>query len=655
MRHTRQLPLAALPLAFVMTLPLAGCGGSSSAASTPTPTPPAQSTQTQLQRCDSRASLQTVTTGSELSFQLEDHYLAGQAGAIMASIAGRDSQGLNYLWQQTAGPALSLTDSHGPLLALAPELDGAYGFRLTVTGAGVDVSEEVEIQVDAAAGTSLNVRQDQQVVEGNDVSLRLGRVDNAVAADIDWCVAAGPDLSVDLSNQERPLFKAPQVDRDTLSQLSVSATVAGNVLTENAYLLITQAPAIGSNYFDTPVARTHAYRADSAYAATLAPCVYSNQLSDPCPLAQLPLIGQQAEATDREAILDRLLVSHDWMGENFEAFLTQMDPDSDFAKLLQAVTAVVISSDIRPSFYWVATGAIYLDPEDLWLTAAQRDSINEAPDYRAGFGNELAFLMPWRYVKDNAYVSRFYDRSQRAARTLTALQPDLASLLYHELGHANDFFPRSIHAGLSGPTLVDDYRRRDATKALLSDSVSNLYPLNSAEMLALAEVNFLGADANATQKAYTPGDVSQFFRNDRANDFYAYSSSREDTAMLFEEAMMSHRYGILRDVAVTDKPAQITASSIRVDWGQRGRIGAPELADRAALVIDGILPELNGAAIIAALPEPLAMTQGRSWSDNLGISPMASQPKSQGVASRLSPDATPELRLSGDRHKPLNN
>ncbi len=162
--------------------------------------------------------------------------------------------------------------------------------------------------------------------------------------------------------------------------------------------------------------------------------------------------------------MNRVLVSHDWMGRNFEAFLDQMDTHGDFATLLQSVTAVVISYDVRPSFYWVVTGAIYLDPEDLWLTATERDSINEAPDYRAGFGNELQFLIPWRYVKDNDYASVYRDRSQRSNRPISELTTDLSSLLYHELAHANDFFPRSVHQSLEGPTLLDDYYRRTAQK-----------------------------------------------------------------------------------------------------------------------------------------------------------------------------------------------
>ncbi len=44
--------------------------------------------------------------------------------------------------------------------------------------------------------------------------------------------------------------------------------------------------------------------------------------------------------------------------------------------------------------------------------------------------------------------------------------------------------------------------------------------------------------------------------------------------MLFEEAMMSYRLGVQRDVAITDKPETVTANNISVDWAS-GDVSAP--------------------------------------------------------------------------------
>ncbi|MBW3513518.1 hypothetical protein KO537_02085 [Shewanella sp. NKUCC01_JLK] len=643
-----------IPLKFIGFMAcsglLAACGGGGdSQPDDSVVTPPS----TSLARCTDSISPLITTTSSSIRFQTEPNYVAGQSSTIIANILNRDSQDLTFRWQQIDGPNIALVSQNSPVLAFDTPTAGGYRFSLHVTGSNLDVTGEIGINVDPASTGVLNVRQDHQVVEGNNVSLRLGQQSELSAANISWCVASGPDLMVDVSDPFRPLFTAPTVTQDTITHLKVNANVNGNQLSDDVFVLTTSAPAISSPYFDTPVARTHAYRPASPYANVLANCVYSNQLNDSCTINTLPLIGQTSSDLNHETILNRVLVSHDWMGDNFAAFLAQMDPNSDFARLLQSVTAVVISYDVRPSFYWVVTGAIYLDPNDLWLTPSQRDTINEAPDYRSNFGNDLNFVMPWRYVKDNQYASLGVPITVRANRTLAQINPDLASLLYHELAHANDFFPRSVHATLTGPRLLDDYSRRNASKSLISDQVSKTYPLTSTEMMGLANVSFLGAAASNVQKAYQASDVSTFFSTDIASDFYAYSSTREDTAMLFEEAMMSYRYQILRDVAVTNKPAILTADSLIIDWGQRGRIAKDSLENRAALVIDEMLPELNGISLVESLPEPINMVQGQSWRQTLAISPANTQLKGQSNAAAINAESRfeAELRLSGDRHQ----
>ena len=56
----------------------------------------------------------------------------------------------------------------------------------------------------------------------------------------------------------------------------------------------------------------------------------------------------------------------------------------------------------------------------------------------------------------------------------------------------------------------------------------------------------------------------------------------------------------------------LTADTLIIDWGQRGRIAQDSLENRAALVIDEIPPELDGISLIESLPEPIAMTQGQA-------------------------------------------
>ncbi|MCL1048152.1 hypothetical protein L2755_00715 [Shewanella abyssi] len=615
---------------------LAACGGSSENIDSDL-----------ISRCDTQSSLVEVSTHSNLLFHIES-YNALQPAVIAATINGADSTDYTFQWTQKSGNTLLLKSNRSPLLAFTAQTVGSYQFELTAIGLGNTFTETVTIEVTEGQSNPLAIRSDHQVTMGSGVSFRIDTPISNSPQDISWCLVAGPDLTIDLSTSENPLFSAPIVTEDTFATLRATATINGLAASDEVHLLITKEAAITSPYFDTSIAKTFAYHSGSPYNSVLQNCVYSNQLNQSCTIEQLPLIGQQPN-NSKQQILDRLLVSHQWMGENFEYFLDNLDPNSDFATLLQSVTAVVISYDVRPSFYWVVTGAIYLDPNDLWLLAEERDTINEAPDYRSGFGSELNFLMPWRYVKNNQYTSYVTPRSTRVNRSATEMHPDLASLLYHELAHANDFFPRSIHSSLQGPTLLDDYQKREKQQLLISDQLSAMYPLSSDIMTNLADVSFRGEAANETQKAYSPSDITSFFSNDTASDYYAYSTRREDAAMLFEEAMMSYRLSIQRDVAVTDKPEVTTADTISVDWGQRGRVGDNALQSRAAFVIEQILPELDSMSLVSNLPQPIFMVQGDSWSENLTISPTTSS-----AVNRVSPQTevtAPPLTLSGNRHR----
>ncbi len=114
------------------------------------------------------------------------------------------------------------------------------------------------------------------------------------------------------------------------------------------------------------------------------------------------------------------------------------------------------------------------------------------------------------------------------------------------------------------------------------------FPLQSAQLAGLAQVKFFGATADATQRAYTPNDVANFFSSDRATDEYSYSTTREDLAMTFEEFMMFRNHTWRRDVAITDKIGPATTSdTLIVRFGQRGRIGEATIKPRAQLCCQG--------------------------------------------------------------------
>jgi len=371
-----------------------------------------------------------------------------------------------------------------------------------------------------------------------------------------------------------------------------------------------------------------AYNPDSPYTGVLKPCATATDGINLCSLETLPLIGQDTLTPAVANVMDRVLVSHSWMGRNFEEILKQLPPD--ILSLLKGVTAIVIDSDIRPSFYSARTAAIYLDPSNLWLTNEEKATISQSPDYRNDFGDELQFVTLARYVKDNSYANTFYSLNGTETRQLNDILYPVARQLYHELAHANDFLPPIMLPAIDPQTTPFA-----AVQALETDQVARhlvtTYPLTSKLWRSLAQVLYLGVPATAEQQDYTGDFVGLQFESDGANDPYGYSTIHEDVAMLFEETMLKFHFGIDRDIAFSVEPAKVdpVCDDYLIQWGVRNRLGEVNVKSRAELVVRELLIGSDLDAFFDGIPLPTSMMTNLGWCSNLNlgaVTPLAHEP-----------------------------
>jgi hypothetical protein len=638
-------------LALALAGLLSACGGGGDGA----PPPPAAGCTNASFQVSADA---TVTVGK-----------AG--GATIASLCGALT---NVSWRQTQGPTLTLMSARTQAISFEPVLAGVYGFSVDFRDPG-GAPRSLSVTVNAELPTTpvrVLVRADQAVREGGKASVRAWPAATA-GESISWTQVAGPAVALDASDPNRVLFTAPAVSVDSLIVLRATRQLVGGgtdsddvrVLVEN----YEQAPSDPSNngpyvFSDTHVSRTYAYRTNGPFAAALVACTYEANLqyfgagANTCPLSTLPFLHQTTGGAvpTVSQIMDRVVVSHDWMGEVFEQFLATQAND-DLKRLFNGVTAIVIGAHVRPSFYYALTGAIYLDADNFWLTAEQRDVIDEAPDFRSDFDRELNYSGVWRYTQNNVSIFVNFPPTSRIARTQSYLLAEAGWLLYHELAHASDFLPPSERSRLNdnlGLTAWGFIEPLFTSARLPSSVLSRTSPLQSAEMSALAQVKFFGATPTAAQKLYTPLQVASFFAPDGATDEYNYATIREDLAMLFEEFMMfrnspdpAARWR--RDVAITDKITDATTSaSLIVRWGQRGRVGDARVRPRAQLVVGALAPWVPPAELLD-LPPPIQMRPGESWASNLVLPapPSSGLAGVQAVRSPFDPEGDRALRTRG--------
>jgi len=613
-----------LPAALSLTLSLAACGGGGGGDSTPPP--PQQQTCTGIKIvADATVASGKVAGASALS-----------CGAPLKSV----------VWSQVSGNFVVLNAARTPTVAI--ETKGITGIiRLqadAVLADNTSVTATTDITIGTAPATSfLTLRDDHSVRPATDTSIRAWptlTVTGETVTNITWTQVAGPTVTMDTTDKQLLTFKSPAlgaVPNDiALKFRATMTTSAGRTDSDEVIVSVDRQPATPDGYIFEQTARVHPFRQVSAYAGTLARCVYENNLyfrssndNNLCSAGTLPLLQTEVgigNVPTTEQIMGRVLVSHDFLGTNFENFLNNQDPSGDFHRLLGGVTAIVIGSHVRPSFYTAGTGAIYLDANNLWLTPEQRDVVTEVPDYRSAFDDQLNFTGVGRMVKDNDYAIDSYPTYDRQPRPAAALQYVLGRLMYHELAHASDFFSptdRNLNTALG---IYLNVAPRIASLSLPSDALAAQYPLTSPEMKGLGQVMYQGATPNTLQKSYTAAQVGNFFSLDVANDDYAYSTSdgansREDLAMLFEEFMVNYRYDAQYDVGYTNVYRDgMTADDLIVAWGQRGRIGAPGVKPRIKLVLQKIAPWIPLSAV-DSLPAPIQMRVGESWTANLVQTP----------------------------------
>jgi len=564
----------------------------------------------------------------------------------------------NINWQQTAGNNVVFHASRSKGIAFTPAASGEYDFQVSFTRNGVSETLTHTVVV-SDESSQISARLGQATLEGSSVSLSAHIENSAITSDsIQWQQVSGPTVAFSeaTSGKSAVFFTAPAVSADSLLEFTVSASDGSTRHQDTVAILVENAPDIASNdniAYDTRLATVFPFNANSPYADVITQCVYSNSIDfrTTCRFNELPLIAQDSASPTVNDIMNHVVVSHQWMGERFKAFLENNDPHGDFKNLLRATTAIVISSDVRPSYYWAVTGAIHLDPSDLWLTPEERDTISQVPDFRASFGDTLNFIMPWRYIKNNNYASFSYPSNLRVTREPAEGVYEFAALLYHELAHANDYFPQSQWASINKNDRVLENVNQRQKDGIPSDKLSIALPLQGAEMYRLAQVRYKGETATETEKSYSPSDVAGFFSPEHSPHFYNYSSKREDYAMLFDAIMMKARYNVDRDIAVTNQPS--TSEAVIVTWGQRGRIGDENIKPRVDYVTSRILPEFTEASdIIDNLTAPIAMHPGRSWAENLAITPTSNQINKE--ADQIDTLSTDSFLLDNVKHQRVN-
>lgn len=362
----------------------------------------------------------------------------------------------------------------------------------------------------------------------------------------------------------------------------------------------------------------YAARQYSPYASVLKDCVLVDAAVDSCALSDLPFLGDGNVTPTVDQIMDRTIVSHNWMAERFEEVL-RTAPDT-LLHMFSSTTMVQISSKVRPSYYDWDIGSIHLDPAFLWTTVEEKLTIDTTPDFRASFGDELQFwfLSTLRNASGERLIP-FFSLLDDSVRTVEDTKISTISLLFYELTHAADFMPlnklSSIDQSLSASDAIIATRDDRPSKRLRT-----LEPLISEDLYNIAQVRWRGRDATAQQIATTATDGGTNMSTDGAAHLYGYVTQYEDLAELVTTVLMGFHYDGFTNIGFVQKPADVenyACDELTVGWGQRNRLADPLVRERARLAAELVVkmtPELR-AYLDNALGNVETMDTSLSWCD----------------------------------------
>jgi len=352
------------------------------------------------------------------------------------------------------------------------------------------------------------------------------------------------------------------------------------------------------------------YVENSAYSTQLKSCANISTGAASCQLSKLPLIGMEFDQPTVEQIMQRVLVSHDWMGLRFQEYLNEAPPE--ILTLFKATSAIVIASNIRPSFFLSYSGAIYLDSYFFWLNNEEKATVTKSSDYRSSFGQYLPFKLRTRNLINNEFAYTYPSLNGNEERPLEDIIISTSRVILHELAHANDCVPTQNMVNIS-----DDQSYYSLLNSQKNDNqcayqkLTDFSPLNSDIWKSLGRVLFHGFEETADQISMTPRSAGETFGADDALDFYSYSTEREDTAISFEVLMLKKLFNVDLDVYVVPSYT-VDSCDIQVSWGERGRLAKPSVYARAEFVSDMMLPGMDLDTLYQSLPATFDIPEGSS-------------------------------------------
>jgi len=329
------------------------------------------------------------------------------------------------------------------------------------------------------------------------------------------------------------------------------------------------------------------YNTNSNYKDVLKKCYEAIEDAE-CTFNELPLIGQSVVSPQISDIMDRVIVSHDWMGVRFEQLLSQLS--SEVLVLFKPVAVIYIGSEIDSVSYNAGNARLEIGPELLWLTADEKTALASSEDESGGSSNDtrddLNFRFRFSYIKNGLALDSKESDSERA---FSDIFDRVAVGIYSQLAFAADYFPASVYSDdqlLVTPRMIfDENSNQPIITSPLYDDESLSAP--TSHLYAIARTYYDDEPASDLYKTYTAADAGLSFNDEGKPRLSSYRTERRDMRALFSLGMLKYKHDVSLNVLFYD--GMESNSETTIGYGLRNRIASPKVAARVKFVMERII------------------------------------------------------------------
>ena len=269
------------------------------------------------------------------------------------------------------------------------------------------------------------------------------------------------------------------------------------------------------------------------FKTLLTTCPYYSSKDTSCSIEDLPFLSKNT----LDEINSRIIVSKPWMRTNFMTVLNKYK-NQDLLYLFKSIRGIVISHRLPQSFFMGSTGFIYLKADLFASTEEEKDNLLQTEDRRVEAYNLLPYIETQIYSQKNKLI-----QDETKYREIQIL-----SVLYHELSHAVDYFPKSLDFSEFGknPTTYTVWQERQNhsmsqayNRTLKEDRTPNAY---------LSELTNFQNNGSRLERFsiedFTSEKVAEELRATNATVPYGYTTRSEFLATIMEAFFMYKNHQI---------------------------------------------------------------------------------------------------------------